>query len=99
MDAMNQPTARGDGDAPDHAADPHHAHDHATDDRHAQAHDAQDHAHAHDHHREHAHDHGWLGWLRELLPFGHRHSHGDVNLDSALEGSARGIWALKVSLV
>ncbi len=62
------------------------------------------HDHAHDHNHDHAHDHnhnhgGRFGWLRELLPFGHGHSHGEANIDSALEGSERGIWAIKVSLV
>ncbi len=61
----------------------------------------QEHTHEDDH--EHGHDHGRpegpLGWLRELLPFGHGHSHGEVNVDTAMETSDRGIWALKVSLV
>lgn len=57
-----------------------------------------DHSHD-DHDHEHDHAQGSLAWLRELLPFGHGHSHGDMNMDSALEGSDRGIWALKVSLV
>lgn len=35
----------------------------------------------------------------ELVPFLHGHSHGEANVDSALESSARGIWALKVSLL
>lgn len=69
-------------------------------------HDQGEHGHAHDeqNHSEHGHDHerasGPLGWLRELLPFGHGHSHApEAKIDSALEGSERGIWALKVSLV
>jgi cation diffusion facilitator family transporter len=40
-----------------------------------------------------------LSWLWEWLPFLHGHSHGEVNVDSALETSARGLWALKVSLI
>src|SRR4051812_42647610 len=78
-----------------------HAHvDHGHDDR-----DEHDHAHDHSHEQDHSHDHdhdhaeGALGWLRELLPFGHGHSHGEMNMDNALESSERGIWALKVSLV
>jgi cation diffusion facilitator family transporter len=40
-----------------------------------------------------------LGVLRELIPFGHGHSHAEANVDTALETSTRGIWALKMSLV
>jgi cation diffusion facilitator family transporter len=65
-------------------------------------HDHDDHDHDHDHgHDDHGHGHdhsGPLGWLRELLPFGHSHAAED-KVDSALEGSERGIWALKVSLI
>lgn len=64
-----------------------HDHDHT---------DEPDHADDHDH----EHDHGRFGWLRELLPFGHGHSHAaEARVDSALESSERGIWALKVSLL
>ncbi len=35
----------------------------------------------------------------EAIPFLHGHSHGEVNVDAALESSARGIRALKVSLL
>ena len=83
-----------------------HEHDHAhaehEHDDHDQAHaehehDDHDHAHAeHDH--DHAHADGPLGWLRELLPFGHGHSHSELSVDDALESSARGIWAVQVSL-
>lgn len=64
----------------------------------AHRHTPDPHGHAHD---DHDHDRagGALGWLRELLPFGHGHSHGEAPIDSALEGSDRGIWALKVSLL
>lgn len=75
---------------PDTAAAEHVHHDH---DRHHADHD---HEHGHDHHR---HDHGRWSWLRELLPFGHGHSHGEANVDAALETSARGVWAIKVSIV
>ncbi|MDQ3328837.1 MAG: cation diffusion facilitator family transporter, partial [Chloroflexota bacterium] len=68
-----------------------------------QPHGHEEHDHNHPHHgghdQEHQHEHGRLGWLRELLPWGHGHSHGEQNVDSALETSERGIWALKVSLV
>ena len=89
-----------------------HAHDHEADhphDRHDQhdhpAHDDHDHdhaaGHAHDHGHEHEHEHasGVWGWLQENVPFLHSHSHAEVNIDSALEGSERGIWALKLSLL
>jgi cation diffusion facilitator family transporter len=53
----------------------------------------------HDHHdlaREHKHGSGVFGWLRGI--FGHSHSVAD-RVDATLESSARGIWALKISLV
>ena len=34
-----------------------------------------------------------------MIPFLHGHSHGATNVDAALEGSERGLWALKVSLL
>src|SRR3954451_7783422 len=68
---------------------------HAHDD-----HDHDDHGHDHDHEHDHDHDHGGpLGRLREAIPFFHGHSHGEANVDAALEGSERGLWALKWSLV
>jgi cation diffusion facilitator family transporter len=59
-----------------------------------------DHEHGddHDHDHDHDHGHGWLGRLREAVPFLHGHSHGETPVDAALEGSERGLWALKVSL-
>jgi cation diffusion facilitator family transporter len=79
-------------------------------DRHAQdPHQHAHHAHPHPHEAKHLerphheHDHGWFGWLTEailLLPgHSHSHSHTEANVDETLEGSARGLWALKVSLV
>ncbi len=69
----------------------------------SQPHGQEEHDHNHPHHgghdHEHQHEHGRFGWLRELLPWGQGHSHGEQNVDSALETSERGIWALKVSLV
>lgn len=50
-------------------------------------------------HHEHTHEHGRLSWLRELLPWEHGHSHGEARIDATLEGSDRGIHALKVSLI
>ncbi|NTW03642.1 MAG: cation transporter [Oscillochloris sp.] len=68
---------------------------------------AHNHGHDHDHtHADHEPDHspdqhrhsGWLGWLAHLLPFSHSHAPED-KIDSVVERSAQGIWALKVSLV
>ena len=66
-------------------------------------HDNHDH-HAHDHHDHHAHDHGRTGWfgslsaaVRELFA-PHSHDAAD-SIDGALESSAAGIRAVKVSLV
>jgi cation diffusion facilitator family transporter len=73
--------------------------DHHADHNHDHAHD-HDHEHGHDHDHTHEHDeHRPLGWLRELIPFGHHHHHGEVNIDDALATSERGLWALKVSLI
>jgi cation diffusion facilitator family transporter len=66
---------------------------------HGHTHDEHAHSHAHDgheHHDEHQHASGPLGWIGEL--FG-GHSHGAPTADEALEGSAEGIRAVKVSLV
>jgi len=57
------------------------------------------HAHEEEHAHEHAHAHARFGWLIEALPFLHRHSHGEANVDQAMETSDRGIWELKISLV
>jgi cation diffusion facilitator family transporter len=60
------------------------------------------HDNTHDHDQEHGHGHNHgraLGWLAELVPFLHGHSHGEVNTDAALEGSTRGLRALQVSLL
>jgi cation diffusion facilitator family transporter len=73
-------------------------------------HDDHDHEHGehdHDHrppttdhaHGGHDHDHEHAGGLRGLLGgLLHSHSHAGVRTDKALEGSERGIWALKISL-
>lgn len=58
-----------------------------------------DHPGDHDHSHEHASDVSLVGRLREAIPFLHGHSHGEANVDTAMESSARGIWALKVSLI
>jgi cation diffusion facilitator family transporter len=84
----------------------HHEHDEQHDhlhphEEHAERWHEQDHTHAHEHERDHDHgrSHGSFGWLIEAIPFLHGHSHGEVNVDAALESSARGIWALKISLL
>ncbi len=53
------------------------------------------HEHQHEPGHEH-HDHGRLGWLAEVLPFGH--SHSERTLDAALEASDEGIRAVRLSL-
>ena len=70
-----------------HQGSPEHSHDHSHEGNHADSHD----------HR-HAREQGIVGWLREAVPFLHGHSHGEANVDEAMESSERGIWALKVSL-
>lgn len=69
----------------------HEQHDHST--GHGHNHDE------HDHDSSHDHSSGPIGRLREAIPFLHGHSHGEVNVDKAMESSDRGIWALKVSLL
>lgn len=65
--------------------------------------DNHDHPHPHNDHphddHDHSHEHGRFGWLRELIPFFHGHTHDVGNTDDALETSERGIWALKISLL
>src|SRR5258708_7361848 len=73
----------------------HHDDDHSHHDHHDEEHHTHD---DHDHDDEHEHSHGFFEMLHEAIPFLHGHSHGEVNIDSALEASERGIWALKVSL-
>jgi cation diffusion facilitator family transporter len=52
-----------------------------------------------DHDHDHSHTHGRFAWLFEAIPFLHGHGHGDAPVDAALETSARGIRALKLSLL
>jgi cation diffusion facilitator family transporter len=55
------------------------------------------HEHDHEHEHEHEHDTGVRGWLSGLL---RPHSHDAADsVDTALEGSAQGIRAVKISLV
>lgn len=54
--------------------------------------------HEHDHHHDHGHDHpgGFRGFLREFF-VPHTHDAAD-SIDDALEASAQGVRALKISL-
>lgn len=85
---------------PHHRDDrPDHDHDHEGSDtgghhRHGEA--GQDHDHDRDH-DDHDHHHEPSGLLGHL-PFFHKHSHGETNVDSALEGSAEGLRTLALSL-
>ncbi len=61
------------------------------------AHDPRDDGHHHDDHEHDHHEHGRWSWLTGIL---RPHSHDAADsIDSALESSARGIRAVKVSLV
>jgi cation diffusion facilitator family transporter len=53
--------------------------------------------HEHDHDHEHEHEGGLRGWLLGLLR-PHEHGHYATALDPAMS-NARGIWAVKVSLI
>jgi cation diffusion facilitator family transporter len=77
----------------------HHDHDHSHNNHdHDHSHDEHDHDHDHGEH-DHKHAPGWLGIIQEAIPFLHGHSHAEANVDAALESNARGIWALKISLL
>lgn len=89
-------------DAHDHEH-PHNAHDHAPPRGSLSAtttetgHDHDDHGHDDHAHDDHDHEHaGGLGGLLGALF--HTHSHATSRTDRVLEGSERGIWALKISL-
>jgi cation diffusion facilitator family transporter len=81
----------------DPVSSPEHPHPHAdAHDHGAPDHDAHDHSDVHDHSAAHDHPTGLLGRLKELVA---PHSHDSADsVDSALESSAKGIRALKVSL-
>ena len=70
-----------------------------TADHHHDDHDHQHHSHDHDHAHSHSHGHehhkGLKGWLFELF-VPHSHDAAD-SVDDALEASAEGIRALKIS--
>ncbi|SEA87787.1 MULTISPECIES: cation diffusion facilitator family transporter [unclassified Mycobacterium] len=61
------------------------------------AHHHHDHDHVHDHAHDHGHSHGGWGAIRGLFA-PHSHDAAD-SLDSALESSAAGIRAVKISLL
>src|SRR5690242_18982919 len=55
-----------------------------------------DHDHVHDHGHEHEHRGGLAGWLRAVF---RPHSHDSADsVDAAVEGSAEGVRAVKISL-
>lgn len=95
----DHPHAPGEPHNPGHPHDQEHEHGHDHPHDHGHAHD-HGHDHAHDHAHEHGHDHphgGLRGFLYEtFVP--HSHDAAD-KIDDALEGSAAGIRAVKVSLV
>ncbi len=84
----------------DHQMHSHATHEHDGSHGHGHSHDDDGHGHHnHDHHdHDHDHDHptGLLGRLKELYQ---PHSHDSADsVDSALESSAKGIRAVKISL-
>ena len=73
-----------------------HPDDHSDhDDNHDHGHEHDDHNHDHDH--GHEHESGLKSWLLGLFS-PHEHGHYAAALDPAMS-SARGIWAVKVSLI
>lgn len=76
----------------------HHAntHDHGHSHDHGRGHD-HDHDHAHDHAHDHGHSHGLWGAVKGIFA-PHSHDAAD-SVDSALESSAAGIRAVKISLL
>lgn len=78
-------------------ADTHSGHGHTHADHVGHGHSQGD--HGHDHHHDHGHDHrkGLLGAIKEIFA-PHSHDAAD-SVDSALESSAAGIRAVKISLV
>src|SRR3954469_23789512 len=60
-------------------------------------HDGHGHEHDHDHDHDHDHGSGWVARVRHALT---PHSHDTADsIDSALESSARGVRAVRISLV
>ena len=71
----------------------------ATRSGHARSHDGHGHDHGHGNHGDHGHTHatGIRGFFESLFV---PHSHDSADkVDTALESSERGIWALKISLL
>jgi len=91
------------GNTPDQQGHDHHGDDHGDGHGHSHGqdhdHHYDDHGHDHDHHHHHhghTHHKGLKGWLYELF-VPHTHDAAD-SVDDALEASAQGIRALKISL-
>jgi cation diffusion facilitator family transporter len=80
-----------------HAHEDGHTHEHGHDDGHGHSHaHAHEDGHTHEHGHDHSHPKGLKGWLHEVF-VPHSHDSAD-SIDQALESSAQGIRAVKVSL-
>jgi cation diffusion facilitator family transporter len=75
-----------------------HEHDHHEHDHHDHDHEHTHHDHDSHSHHDHSHGSGLGAMIREAIPFLHGHTHGPVEIDTALEANQRGMWAVKVSL-
>jgi cation diffusion facilitator family transporter len=73
-----------------------HQHNNVCDDHRHDDHVYHDHTHG-EHAHEHRAGHSWMS--RMWGSIFHGHSHANVAVDTALETSKRGLWALKVSLI
>lgn len=71
-----------------------HGHEHENGHEHGHSHG---HGHQHEESHGHSHSHGLQGWLREVF-VPHSHDAAD-SIDNALESSAQGIRAVKISLL
>jgi cation diffusion facilitator family transporter len=78
-------------------ADTHGGHDHPHGDRAGHGHAHGDHGHLHGHDRDHDHPKGLRGAIKEIFA-PHSHDVAD-SVDNALESSAAGIRAVKISLL
>jgi cation diffusion facilitator family transporter len=78
-------------------ADTHGGHDHPHGDRAGHGHAHGDHGHLHGHDRDHDHPKGLRGVIKEIFA-PHSHDVAD-SVDNALESSAAGIRAVKISLL
>jgi cation diffusion facilitator family transporter len=80
-----------------HSEGQEHTHDHGPHDHdHAHPHGPHDHGHPHTHDHPHTHATGLKGWLQSVF-VPHSHDAAD-SIDEALEASAQGIRAVKLSL-